>query len=281
VQIACLLIPNAADHLSRFPEFPFEIKEQIYEYAMRNDGCFNIPLRTDFRTGIPSLPGICLTSKLERSIAALVLARNTILRLSHKDRVRFMRWLNSIGFPKSKFMTALKKIQLMYSDNSFVANLFFASTLPVLVDLTITIEMGRLVGIDRERDLRDDNVYSDWNFPNDKDVKAAIPSQVLNTFGLSQIGGCKALSRLTFQIPDFVRIYEIGWLEYWNVDHVAKVCQEIFMEGNGRALDVEMTCDYKGRSRRLKVGKVSEELGGATWTRITEGLACDGVEALH
>jgi hypothetical protein len=38
---------------------------------------------------------------------------------------------------------------------------------------------------------------------------------------------------------------------------------------------------HKGKPRRLKVGKDCEELDGATWTRITEGLVCDGNEALH
>jgi hypothetical protein len=74
-------------------------------------------------------------------------------------------------------------------------------------------------------------------------MKAAIRSQVLNTSGPSRIAECKALTRLTFRIPNFAPIYEISWLEYWNVDLVAKVCQEIFMEGICRALNVEMTCD--------------------------------------
>jgi hypothetical protein len=64
--------------------------------------------------------------------------------------------MNSIGFQKSKFMTALKKIQLVYSENSFVANLLFASMLPVLANLTITIDARDMFKVSRERDPWDE-----------------------------------------------------------------------------------------------------------------------------
>jgi hypothetical protein len=160
-----------------------------------------------------------------------------------------MRWMNSIGFQKSKFMMALKKIQLVYSENSFVANLLFASMLPVLANLTITIDARDMFKVSRERDPWDEKGDSDRYLPSYKDVEAASRSHVLNTFGLSEIGGCKALTRLTFQMPNFASVYEIVWIEYWDVDHVAKVCQEIFMEGNCRALNVEMTCDSQRQTQ--------------------------------
>jgi hypothetical protein len=217
------------------------------------------------RTRFPSLPAVCVTNKLERSIATLVPARNTILRLSHNDAVTFTSLINYIGFPKGKFMTALKKIQLVYSENSFVANLLFASMLPVLANLTITIDARDMFKVSRERDPWDEKGDSDRYLPSYKDVKAASRSHVLNTFGLSEIGGCKALTRLTFQMPNFASVYEIGWIEYWDVDHVAKmICQESFMEGNAEALSVEMICNYKGKPRRLRIGKYCQKYTGLT-----------------
>jgi hypothetical protein len=90
------------------------------------------------------------------------------------------------------------------------------------------------------------------------------------------------LTRLTFQIPHFASIYEVGWIEYWDVDHVANVCQESFIEGNGKALSVEMICDYKGKPRRMKIGKDRQKgLCSTTLSRMNEGFVCDGDEALH
>jgi hypothetical protein len=54
------------------------------------------------------------------------------------------------------------------------------------------------------------------------------------------------------------------------------------MEGNGKALSVDMICDYKGKPRRLKIGKDSpKDTGSTIWKRMNKGFVWDGDEALH
>jgi hypothetical protein len=72
---------------------PIEIKEKIYECTLHNEEQFEAPLQLapcdeldqypPSHICFPNLPNMCYINKAERSIAMLVLFRNSGLRLTH------------------------------------------------------------------------------------------------------------------------------------------------------------------------------------------------------
>jgi hypothetical protein len=271
------------DDVDHFSSLPIEVKERIYEYALRNGGFFNIPLRVANMVEIPKLPRLCIINKLERSISTRVLARNTVLRLfRHSDYTVFLQWLKAIQIPKEKFMLAVKKIQIVYEDrDSFVQNLSFLTKFPVLAELTITIEASSMLDISQERD-DDNNDEDDEDVEDDDwdlDENPADEYHILERFDLKQVAGCKALTSLTFHILGHIFVSEIGKLSLSDVDHVAAVCQVSFMEANGRELTVDMaSSNIQKKPRRFKVGKEMENY--SYWTRMNAGLKREGDEVL-
>jgi hypothetical protein len=269
------------DKVDQFSSLPLEVKEMIYEHALRAIGCFDKPLRFHLsdchnkdRPRLPLLPGFCLTNKLERSISTLVLARNTILRLSFDiNSILVLRSMDAIGVPKIKFMAAVKKIQVEYDIRVGCVddNLFFASECQGVADLSITIEWQDLEEISET--LYECDEDSDTE---DEDDEGTSRDQVLGNHGLHGIAKCQALTRLTFQIPNFRIGVRTGWIDHAHVDRVAELYQEAFLEADGRALHVEMAVT----THRCVVGKDVKE-DSSDRMREYEGIDCHGDEALH
>ncbi|KAF2822836.1 hypothetical protein CC86DRAFT_385032 [Ophiobolus disseminans] len=71
---------------AQFSSLPVEVKEQIYSYTIGEGQRFHVTTDEIGGGDTYKLPPICLTSKLERTIAIRVLLRNTIISLSQLRR---------------------------------------------------------------------------------------------------------------------------------------------------------------------------------------------------
>jgi hypothetical protein len=274
-----MLTVDAGDDAAFFSKLPVEVKENIYEHVLRYGGFFQVPLRIDIAHELVKLPSVCRTNKLERSISTLVLARNTVLRLSGlSDYALLLQWLKAVRIPEDRFMQAVKKIQIIYRNrDSFIQNLSFAARFPVLTNLTITVSAWKLVEISQEYDEVNEDRYGN-SYVN---ANPAGRCHMKEYFGLKQIDGCKALSSLTLH-----KLGHINWsafgLFYFGVSdvhHVAEVCQKSFMEANGRHLTVEMAYSYFCGKPRSKVGKDREQY--SDWTGMDADLEREGDMALQ
>jgi hypothetical protein len=78
-----MLTVDAGDDTAFFSKLPVEVKENIYEHALCDGRFFKVPLSITTRNEYTNLPPVCRTNKLERSIATLVLIRNSIIRIKN------------------------------------------------------------------------------------------------------------------------------------------------------------------------------------------------------
>lgn len=106
---------------SHFVRLPVEIRENVYEHAMRATGPFETQERAGgFRNfkllpGSSHLSGICSLNKLERSIAIPVFLCNTTLFLSPStDTFAISMWLKRVAGTEEKGFATIKRINLSW-----------------------------------------------------------------------------------------------------------------------------------------------------------------------
>jgi hypothetical protein len=199
------------------------------------------------RTRFPSISAMCATNKLERSIATLVVVRNTMLRLVYATDFEIMlKWLSSIKFSEQKFMTSVKKIQLCYkrATDFIETHMSFVIKCSTLANLIVSIPNRELwITILREAPLVQE-------LP-----KCLTCDQVVKKFGLDLIAECAALTRLTFHIPFIMALLGSGHFAIADLDQVADWCKKAFMKAHGRALVVELVWSSDtGQTKTTKVG---------------------------
>jgi hypothetical protein len=268
-----------------------EVKENIYEHALRDGGFFKVPLSITTRNEYTNLPPVCRTNKLERSIATLVLIRNSIIRLKRSIDIGFLcRWLDMVYVVQTKFMTTVNKMQVYYPGShytyGFIRNLIFASKFPALTDLSIAINSRGILNIAEGnfplyRNMDDDDSDDDMDYVSDSEEedKLASRDETLSAYGLSHIARCENLIRLTLHVPNTIESYGIDDFDISHVDKVADWCKETFMEANSRALTVEMVCfKSSGKSIRTKAGKDAGRGSDLTW--VEKSRVCAEDEAL-
>jgi hypothetical protein len=241
-------IMKDAKKFTGFLKLPVEIKEKIYEHALRDGGHFKEPLQAKphfpfkphhLRT--PYLPNVCCINKSKRSIATLVLVRNNVLRLSNTaDITVILEWINEIGVPETKFFKAVKKVELCYWSSlgcgKFTKSLSFAAKCPVLTDLTLTIPAVELLeNAALIMELRADR-YTNLVMP---PPRVLTIEDVAFHFELFGITDCIALQRLTLHISDFSDQDDV---DDEDVDELAKEFQNFFMREDNQALNIEILC---------------------------------------
>jgi hypothetical protein len=280
------------NRLHRFLELPVEVKEQIYEWALRKERKFQIPAvlqvapPTSFRperARFPSLPAMCVTNKLERSIVTLVLVRNTMLRLTHAtDSEIILKWLDDIKVSEKRFTTSVKKMQLCYKPDMGWTDLAkthmsFAMKCPALAGLTISIPTGQLKIMPKK--LHNDKETFQHGLGRLLQSLLEVPKpltcdQMVKKFGLELITDCPTLICLTLHVPSTAEILTNGHSAISNIDEVADWCKETFMEAHGRALPVELLIgsSFRRGTKRIKLGKGVGPRLGSTWYK--DGQIC-------
>jgi hypothetical protein len=215
-------IMDVANTPTGFSSLPVEIKERIYEYTMLIAGHFKVALRAPpydrtkrYHPCFPNLPSMYYINKVECSIAALVLLRNSVLYLSQPgDTTIFLKWNAAFAVPENKFFTAIKKLHLTYrpplGNGLFIESLSFAARCPVLVDLTIAIPFKEWLRLRRNLTMAfmDGLMKGDWSGMKNVGRPVMVLAQADLKFGLAAVSRCTsstALQRLTLHTAGFPR----------------------------------------------------------------------------
>jgi hypothetical protein len=243
-------IMDVAKKPTEFSDFPVEIKEQIYEHAMRNEGRFDLPLQIRFPDLVnspycpfPVLPRVCFINKDERAIATLVLVRNSVLYLRHaSDATVLLEWIDGMAISKKRFFLAISKMRVVFDPSlrgGLMDSLSFASKCQALTDLTITIHVDELL-------CPDSDMIAAVSYATATGDRAGLDiheppmltlAQMVLKFGLTGISGCTELQRLTLDMQDFLYLPET---EEKAVEEMAEWCRNAFKQVNGRAINVEI-----------------------------------------
>lgn len=137
----------------RFASLPVEIREIIYEHAMRSGGHFAAPSSAASRAARTSyvlhnqIPAACFTNSVERLVAASVFIRNFDFVLSREsDAARISAWLEQFGDRYG--FCSVKNMQLNYvssnQQQSLINRIHFVRHCPGLRDLTVSIPLNEI-----------------------------------------------------------------------------------------------------------------------------------------
>jgi hypothetical protein len=152
----------------KFTSLPVEIREMIYEHAMRQCGHFSEPTYVDRSTRHASrisprrsncLPSVCFTSKVENLVATSVFIRNATFHLfKWADATIVASWLKK-SQNRGHAVRSTRRIELSYIPSSwpigFSRHFELLRRCPGLQELTITIPLKGL----------DSVVYNDGHVP--------------------------------------------------------------------------------------------------------------------
>lgn len=137
----------------RFTSFPVEVREMIYEHAMRSGGHFDTPTSVTCRAAHTSYvlhnqtPPACFTNTVERLVAASVFIRNFPFFLTgESDAARMTAWLEQFGHRHG--FCSVNDMQLNYVPSNRHQSLFhriqLARNCPGLRILTISVPLNEI-----------------------------------------------------------------------------------------------------------------------------------------
>jgi hypothetical protein len=141
----------------KFTSLPAEIREMIYEHAIRQSGHFSEPTHVDRSTRHASrisprrsncLPSVCFTSKVENLVATSVSIRNATFHLfKWADSAIVASWLKERQ-NRGRAVRSARRIELSYIPSSwpigFSKHFELLRQCPGLQELTITIPLKEL-----------------------------------------------------------------------------------------------------------------------------------------
>jgi hypothetical protein len=185
----------------KFTSLPVEIREMIYEHAMRQGGHFAKPTYVDRSTGHAShissrrsncLPNVCFTSKVENLVATSVFIRNATFHLSQwADAAIMASWLKKRQ-KNGRAVRSVRRIELSYIPSSwpigFSPHFELLRRCPGLRELTITIPLRTLDFIQ----------CNDAHVPISRRLLTCM--ELLKKFELGGILECAQLHCVTFKI---------------------------------------------------------------------------------
>jgi hypothetical protein len=184
--------------LESFVRLPVEIREMIYEYAMRNDGVFDLPIHVTPRDKSAHLlglnrrvPAVCFTSKTEQTIATGVLIRHSTFRLSHEPHAGFLSyWLKHID--DGSGFRSVRRVEIGYDpvlhSRNFARDFELLRRCPGLRDLDFVIPLEELNFV----------TYNAARRPMSKRPLAA--TELIAKFQFSGVLKCSSLRNITCSI---------------------------------------------------------------------------------
>lgn len=140
-----------------FVRLPVEIREIIYEYAMRSDGVFDFPThavpcgKLRVHQGLnEGVPAVCFTSSVENSVAMGVFIRSSTFRLFLEPDAGLMSaWLSLINDDLG--FRSIRRVEICYDVanhfSSFTRSFELLQRCPGLRDLAIVIPLEELNSI--------------------------------------------------------------------------------------------------------------------------------------
>lgn len=216
----------------RFLELPVEIREMIYEHALRKGSHFDRPFQLTAPFAKPrrsqvspqsvgdssrprrlELPALCLTSKLEYDIATRVLVRGKIVYLrADSDASAMENFLTSITSDPSIALTPIRRADVVYQsrfrnkgiyrDKWLVNDFIFFGKCSQLREVTITIPVEH---------------WYDTPSLATPQPRRLEPEELGNKFGLALLRSCTMLQRLTLvSLPTWY----LSTLQDWTVDEM-------------------------------------------------------------
>jgi hypothetical protein len=221
----------------RFTDLPVEIKEKIYEYAMRMDGQFNIPIYAaqakgaSFDDGVyPQIHATCRTNKLERAIATLVMIRNSTVCLHRDTDVKSMtKWIKEATGDAEQGFSAVRKVKVKYVSRFRMiktdADMKFLEACPNLHTVSLEFSHRKLSVVEPSNSL--------YNWP------SLTSTAMLEKFKLLQIATCGKLRHVSVKI-DTVFILRPFPDQCREMRKAIQVFRAAFAAKNGRELNVRL-----------------------------------------
>jgi hypothetical protein len=220
----------------RFTDLPVEIKEKIYEYAMRMDRQFNIPIYAaqakgaSFNDGVyPHIHATCRTNKLERTIATLVMIRNSTVCLHRDTDVKSMtKWIKEATGDAEQGFSAVRKVKVKYMSRFRMIktdeDMKFLEACSNLHTVSLEFSIRKL-----SADVPSDSFLS---------RPSLTSTKMLEKFKLLQIAACGKLRHMEVQIDAvFVRPFPDQCQE---MRKAIQVFRAAFTAMNGRELNVRL-----------------------------------------
>jgi hypothetical protein len=221
----------------RFTDLPVEIKEKIYEYAMRMDGQFSIPIYAaqakgaSFEDGVyPQIHATCRTNKLEHAIATLVMIRNSIVCLHRDKDVKSMtKWIKEATGDAEQGFSAVRKVKVKYVSRFRMiktdADMKFLEACPNLHTVSLEFSHRKLSVVEPSNSL--------YNQP------SLTSTAMLEKFKLLQIAACGKLRHVSVKM-DTVFILRPFPERCREMRKAIQVFRAAFAAKNGRELNVRL-----------------------------------------
>jgi hypothetical protein len=223
-------------HTTRFTNLPIEIKEKIYEHAMRMDGQFVIPIHAaqadgaSFDDGVyPQIHATCRTNKLERAIATLVMLRNsTVCLRRHTDAGIMTDWIQQATGDAKQGLSAVRSVEIRYmSRNGAIEDSQDMSFLESCLSLHVVSFKFSF------KDLSGTGIsLGQWPRP------SLTSTEMLEKFKLSQLAACEKLRYVAVMIPNGI----ISTPQYNEVSKAIQAFKFKFAAVNCRELNVQLVC---------------------------------------
>jgi hypothetical protein len=223
-------------HTRRFTDLPVEIKERIYEHAMRMDGQFDIPMRVaqakraSFDDGVyPRIHATCRTNKLERAIATMVMIRNSVIYLSrHTDAGFMIDWIQQATGDVKQGLSAVKSVEIRYMSRECVIvdakDMYFLEACSSVHTVTIKFSEKDLSGVG----------ISIWPYP----WPSFTSTEMLEKFELFRIAACGKLRHVAVMVSYVLQYPQ----RHYELSKAIQAFKANFAAVNGRELNVQLLC---------------------------------------
>ncbi|KAH7081206.1 hypothetical protein BKA63DRAFT_549948 [Paraphoma chrysanthemicola] len=250
--------PSRLRQFRKFALLPVEIREIIYEHAMRQGGTFALPI-VPASSAKPEkhsiltqcLPALCYTSRNERAIGISVFVRNAAFQLYREGDAEILAcWLElmSNGYD----FRSIRQMDIFHSPQTRLTGLRYDVDLvkrcPGLRKVTITLPLERLC-ISRPSRSR----------PGVKYVRACTYSEILSRFQFAGILECSSLRKLTVLVSSNLSLEEMMRATpvqvYDNVLLLLSLMERGFEKRHGRRIVMIMACLYSIRYKTRLIGR--------------------------